>query len=580
MAEITKIQLKTKTSANSGDTSLDKIDLDLGEALVDAKQGEKKVIIGGVPHTATATNKANNDENIILGASKTQLGEVTDVTEGSKVVGQQIDIKHIDNVERSSYTLKTKGAKLSKIDNIIEVDANYTLTIQHDDANKNTAITLTPPQGSAISGTIDDPDWDTKVLNRPTVHWVGVDDSHASDVILSIDNEAFSYKFGKSTSDLHHYDVCIHKQKIGETTHYEYAIYIYDAVNTVWQKLNSEYDAKNVIMPNDIQLAGSYTEVGNIKKDSTSATGILECAGKSVYETLNQIFNQLENPTITDPSYTFSSAYKTNTGNDEIGSYITSVGGKYTFTDGTYPLGRLTEKGKYESNTSAGCSVTSYTTKVTNPDYISTISHDSNPSISTQYTDNQNNGIQIDSTTAKTYATLSHSLTWSASPYFPANSQHTEYFDDANKNNQKDEGEALNIKSPSPIPSSTLNIQITGVQRLFYGTSEEKISQFDSTKVRSFSNEAISSSFNVTIPVGAMQVVIAIPSSYSLQTVLDSNDSNSNIVNSFAETELNIAGANGYMGQDNKGFKYKIYYLNYASAVEEGKSNTYKVTIS
>lgn len=70
---ITKIQLKTKTSENSGDTALDKIDLDLGEVLVDPKATEKKVIIGGTAHNSTANNKANNDSNIILGASKNEL---------------------------------------------------------------------------------------------------------------------------------------------------------------------------------------------------------------------------------------------------------------------------------------------------------------------------------------------------------------------------------------------------------------------------------------------------------------------------------------------------------------------------
>ncbi len=129
MAEITKIQLKTKTSSGE-DVSLSDINLDLGEPLVD--KNDKKVIIGGNAHEGGSNNTADNSTNIILGASRTSLGNVSN---------NSVKLSHIDNKERSSYTIKTEGAKLSKEGNTLTIDSSYILTKQ--DTTNGTTITLT-----------------------------------------------------------------------------------------------------------------------------------------------------------------------------------------------------------------------------------------------------------------------------------------------------------------------------------------------------------------------------------------------------------------------------------------------------
>lgn len=550
---ITKIQLKTKTSTKS----LSDIDLDLGEVLVD--KANKKVIIGGTAHDGDVKNKADNGGNIILGASKTELGTASN---------NSVNITHKDAAGDSSYTLKTEGATLTKSGNTIKINANYTLDIEHDDAASETKITLTSPDGSSTTGSIADPDWDTKVLNRPVVHWVGddIEDSNKSSVIESISSDDFSYKDGKDEKDLHHYDICINKQKIGNTNHYEHIVYIYYE-NKGWQRLDFEYNANNVIMPQDLQLAGDYTRVGNITKESTQTTSVLQCEGMSIYATLDKIFNIREIPIITQPSYSFTPSYTTDTRTNEIGSYITSIGGSYSFSNGSYSRGRINSSGTFESSTSADCTPF-YSTSVTLPDYITTTSSLSSPVISIQSTSNNDGkGIQITSLESTKYAGLSTKCSWSDSAYFPADSQHNEYYDDKNKNKQKDAGEELNIKAS--YSSINKAIYVTGVRYHFYGAKDYQSTE-NSASIRRCT-PTTDSSFSISLNSNTKRVIIAAYNK-TLTSVKDVNDSNSEIKGSFSYTTISVAGANGYMP-----VSYNVYTLDFAGAY--GQTNTYKVTL-
>ena len=78
--------------------------------------------------------------------------------------------------------------------------------------------------------------------------------------------------------------------------------------------------------------------------------------------------------------------------------------------------------------------------------------------------------------------------------------------------------------------------------------------------------------WSIAIPAGAMRVVIAVPNGRTLSKVLDSNDSNANIVGSFTSTKVQVEGANGYTAQE-----YTVYYMDAANAL---KANTYKITIA
>ena len=117
---------------------------------------------------------------------------------------------------------------------------------------------------------------------------------------------------------------------------------------------------------------------------------------------------------------------------------------------------------------------------------------------------------------------------------------------------------------------------LTGYRNTFHGTLAEK-STVDSAAIRKLtaSGKALSngSKFDVTIPVGALRVVIAYPATLrDVTSIQDNNDSMSNIVSSFTKTTVSVEGANGATAID-----YKVYTMDFAKAND--KANTFSVTI-
>ena len=81
-----------------------------------------------------------------------------------------------------------------------------------------------------------------------------------------------------------------------EKIKYSYTSYVFNGLDAegkrIWAAMDGNYDATNVYFSDDITLAGSYTQVGNITKSSNSATGTLFASGKSLAEVMQSIFTQ------------------------------------------------------------------------------------------------------------------------------------------------------------------------------------------------------------------------------------------------------------------------------------------------
>jgi hypothetical protein len=118
---------------------------------------------------------------------------------------------------------------------------------------------------------------------------------------------------------------------------------------------------------------------------------------------------------------------------------------------------------------------------------------------------------------------------------------------------------------------------MTGYRNSFYGTLTEK-SELTSEIIRGLkaSGRALSnnSTMSVNIPVGAMRVVIAYPATLrDMTSILDKNDSNSNIISGFVGPQtIAVNGANGYSAID-----YKVYYMDFADPYNA--SNVFTATI-
>lgn len=119
---------------------------------------------------------------------------------------------------------------------------------------------------------------------------------------------------------------------------------------------------------------------------------------------------------------------------------------------------------------------------------------------------------------------------------------------------------------------------ITGFRNAFYGTLADKSAVLTSDVIRALqqkSGKALSNgaTFTVNVPVGAESVVIAYPATLrAVTSIKDVNGLNADITAAFAESGVNVEGANGYLAMP-----YRVYRIDFAKPNDV--ANTYSVKI-
>lgn len=115
----------------------------------------------------------------------------------------------------------------------------------------------------------------------------------------------------------------------------------------------------------------------------------------------------------------------------------------------------------------------------------------------------------------------------------------------------------------------------TPKRKLFYG-SLSSAKDLNSANIRALSNNKLNpvnrDNFNVSVPVGTSQIIIAYPASLPDIANITSSALNLNVLDTFSKTTVQVEGANGY-----KAVAYKVY--EYRPSIPFGSSDTYKVTI-
>lgn len=282
-------------------------------------------------------------------------------------------------------------------------------------------------------------------------------------------------------------------------------------------------DPSKVIFPDGVKT--TYA-IGKVKLENGS--GMLIPVGGSLEDFFDNFMDEL-NPTTTDPSVslTFSQAKAYEVGTKVTPSYSASLkAGSYTYgpaTGVTASAWEVTDTSGNKKTTSSG----------------------SFPEL--QVTD----GISYKITAKATHGAGAIPVTNAGNPYA-----------------------AGQIKSGTKSATSGA---ITGYRNTFYGTRTNK-DTLTSDLIRALSGKsgkalANGSSFTVTIPVGALRVVIAYPATLrDLTSVKDVNGMNAEIVSGFSITTIAVEGANDY-----KAIDYKIATMDFANATTT--ANKFTVTI-
>lgn len=255
----------------------------------------------------------------------------------------------------------------------------------------------------------------------------------------------------------------------------------------------------------------------------------IPAAGKTFAAVWNDIFLKEENPKTTQPSLTVTSS---NIGAKEAGTRV-SIAYTSTFSAGSYTYGPAT-----------GVTASNYQISFNGE----TLTTASGTFAEVQVTDAMN---------LKIAGTFDH--TAGAVPV----------------TNIGNEYAAGQINAATNKAASTPGTALTGYRNMFFGTLTEK-SELTSDIIRGLTTKQVKGNVNakaITIPVGALRVVFAVPSDKSVTSITDKNGLGAQIFSSFTQINVNVEGANNY-----DAIAYKVYYMDYANAND--KANTYNVTVA
>lgn len=298
-------------------------------------------------------------------------------------------------------------------------------------------------------------------------------------------------------------DIAVIKTALGtEPESYSFMGYVYDGAT--WGAMDGNVSSDNVIMSQDILLAGSYTQVGNITK-TASETKTLEAQGKTMTKVWESIFTKELFPSKPTPS---CSVTLTNAGAKEVGetfspSYTTSFDKKAY----AYPP------------KDTGVTVSAWSVK------------DSNGVEKTTSTGSFDSFTVGDDTNYKLTATADYS-----DGLVPKSNLGNDYADSQ-------------IKAGTTAAANSS--AVTGYRKWFtyVGTSLDTI---NSAFIREHatSQGAADTSFNVdlTIPDGTKRVFVAIPSSKgkTLSSVIDVDGMGLDVKDNSTKKTVAVEGANGY----------------------------------
>lgn len=318
-------------------------------------------------------------------------------------------------------------------------------------------------------------------------------------------------------------DIAVVKRTIANDK-VSHTAYVYNG--SAWEAADGNYNAENVYFGKDLTITANI----GVQTVGSSGSKTLATTGKNVKEVFDMIMAAEQNPKIIQPSVSVTCAQM---GNYEVGTKVTPQW-SVALNPGSYSYGPAT-----------GVTATSYSVSDTDSNSAET-SSGSFPELTVE--DGENYSIS---------ATVGHSA--GAVP----------------KTNLGNDYAAGKIAEGSKSGSKGT---ITGHRKTFYGTTTDKVSETTSAIIRGLSgksNAALNngSTFKVTIPVGALRVLIAYPATLrEVTSIKDDNAMSAEIKTGFTLSTVAVAGANGYTATN-----YKVYTMDFANANDT--ANTYTVTI-
>ena len=307
---------------------------------------------------------------------------------------------------------------------------------------------------------------------------------------------------------------------------YEVAAYRYEADN--WVSITGNVDADKVILREDITLAGSYTQFGNLSK-SQNGTATLNAQGKSVAAVLKEILSKRLQPTIT--------AQPSISGFNLSGAKAVEAG--TTLASASY-TGATLSPGSYQYGPETGVAATNWTVERITDQATDQVASADAASLSGGSDDNGGSGFVIGDVggenvvaSLKYRATATHGVGVTA---------HDNLGDDSEP--------AVAIAAGTKTRETAA---YTPFRNVFYGASTDK-PELNSAAIRALTPTGkayAAGNLTLSVPAGAQRVVIAcLATKTGVKKVINQTAMNADVTSTFVKSVVPVEGAEGYTAQD------------------------------
>ena len=285
-------------------------------------------------------------------------------------------------------------------------------------------------------------------------------------------------------------------------------------------------------------------------------------AGMTTSEFLLSALKKTVNPTVTKPDVSMTaSVTETDTGNYEIGSYITKVKWDGTKSKGSYAIGSATQ--------SSGLADDDFTWSVTN-----NVTSDTGNTVDGTFTLSGTDRKQITSTSSTGYVTIDASVTLDVTDVKTP------------KNNLNEDVPSLKITTLangtlSKTLSATANA--TGIHKSFYEVKAagdlKNPEEYTSADVRGLVNKVNSTKglpTSLAVPAGSQQVILfARNGAYSSLVATDDKAMNAEVSFTKVANAVKVKGANEYAPEGTDGFDYDLWYVDWGAGIGAAKQLTF-----
>lgn len=307
---------------------------------------------------------------------------------------------------------------------------------------------------------------------------------------------------------------------------YEVAAYRYEADN--WVSITGNVDADKVILRENITLAGSYTQFGNLSK-SQNGTATLNAQGKSVAAVLKEILSKRLQPTIT--------AQPSISGFNLSGAKAVEAG--TTLASASY-TGATLSPGSYQYGPETGVAATNWTVERITDQATDQVASADAASLSGGSDDNGGNGFVIGDVGGENVV---------ASLKYRATATHGTGVT-AHDNLGGDSEPAVAIAAGTKTRETAA---YTPFRNVFYGASTDK-PELNSAAIRALTPTGkayAAGNLTLSVPAGAQRVVIAcLATKTGVKKVVNQTAMNADVTSTFVKSVVPVEGAEGYTAQD------------------------------